>query len=178
MLALVSRSTGHDVFRAQSTPIIDSERERSAELPLFTGLSADMALPAADEPLEYWASLDAHLIRDQEMTFLVRVRGDDFADAGLKDGDLLIMDRSIPPLAGSVVVVTQGERAALRRLGRNTAGELVLEPSGDGRPGITDDPLALADCEIWGVARWVIQRLWPRRDQCSVDQQTVPAGLP
>lgn len=127
----------------------------------------DDAIPSG-EPLpvtdaaEDRLSLDAHLIRNPEASFLVRVRGDALREAGLRDGDLVVMDRAVPPLAGSVVLVADAEGAALRRLARDAAGNLTVAPS-------EGDPLggrgrSIQEFDLWGVARWVIHRLWPNRD--------------
>lgn len=165
MLALVPRPTVGRASRSRPTTI-GSEPEQPIGLPLLVDLSAEMAA-LADEPAEYWPNLDTHLIRNPEATFLVKIRGHSLRAAGLRDGDLVIMDRIIPPLAGSVVAVAIAGQLALRRLGRDANGRLMLEPGADHPADPAHAPLCLAECEIWGVARWVVQRLWPKREQES-----------
>ena len=110
----------------------------------------------ADDAIERRLSLDEHLVRDPERTFFARVAGDAWAALGVRDGDLLVVDRAGPPTAGSLVVVAAAGRFALRRLGRDASGRPRLEPA--------DDPPAGAAVELWGVVRWAVHRLWPARE--------------
>lgn len=176
MLALVPRPTVGRTSRFRPSPASSFETERSMGLPLLVDLSDEM-VTLADEPAEYWPNLDTHLVRNAEATFLVKIRGDSLQAAGLRDGDLVIMDRTIPPLAGSVVAVAAAGKIALRRLSRDAAGRLMLEPGTDRLSDPTHPPLSLAECEIWGVARWVVQRLWPKRDQEAAGGETSLAVL-
>ena len=117
---------------------------------------------STDDAIERRLSLDEHLIRQPASTFLVRVAGDGLAGAGIHDGDLLVVDRALPPTAGSVVVAVVAGEFALRRLGRDAAGRLRLEAAD---PAPADPTPAAEDLTLWGVARWVVHRLWPGRDR-------------
>ena len=112
--------------------------------------------PAKDD-LESSLNLNDHLIRNPESTFLLRVTGDVLAAANIHDGDLLIMDRATPPLAGNVVLAVVEGVFVLTRLSRDTQGRLILQ-SGLEPVRRLDDTITMA-----GVARWVIHRLWPGR---------------
>ena len=155
MLAtLTERPTSHALLRWLD---LDSNQEREAESmprwPLLTGFPSSV-----NDDVEQSLRLDEHLIRNPESTFLVRVTGDALAEAGLHDGDLLVMDRATPPLAGSVVLTVVEEVAVLARLGRDAQGRLLVQVAG------TDPSRPLDDATtITGVARWVIHRLWPGR---------------
>ena len=128
---------------------------------LATPVPAGFPSPA-DDAIERRLSLDAHLIRQPESTFLMRVQGDALAGAGIHDGDLLVVDRAAPPSTGSLVVAVVDGAFALRRVGRDAGGRRVLQSADPAAP----DPVRRADGEValWGVARWVIHRLWPGRD--------------
>jgi DNA polymerase V len=133
-----------------------SNREREAEP--VPGWPAPAGFPSsADGGVERSLRLDEHLIRNPDSTFLVRVVGEALADASLHDGDLLVMDRATPPLAGSVALVIVEGVAVLTRLSRDAQGRLRASAaeSGFGPP--------LDRTTIVGVARWVIHRLWPGR---------------
>ena len=56
------------------------------------GISAGFPSPA-DDFKEIRISLDKELVKNQESTFYARVSGDSMIDAGLDDGDLIIIDR-------------------------------------------------------------------------------------
>jgi DNA polymerase V len=111
----------------------------------------------ANDDLELSLNLNDHLIRNPESTFLVRVSGDALAEAGLHDGDLLVMDRATPPLAGNVVLAVVDGTPVLTRLSRDAQGRLFVQ-SGLEPVRLLDDTIMMA-----GVARWVIHRLWPGR---------------
>jgi DNA polymerase V len=129
---------------------------------LATPVPAGFPSPA-DDVVERRLSLDAHLIRQPASTFLMRVAGDCLAGAGVRDGDLLVVDRAAPPSTGSLVVAVVDGAFALRRVGRDAGGRRVLQSAHPEHPDrVLGDGQELA---IWGVARWVIHRLWPGRDR-------------
>ncbi|MEB7503253.1 translesion error-prone DNA polymerase V autoproteolytic subunit [Arthrobacter koreensis] len=92
--------------------------------------------------------LNRHLIRDVTSTYVVRVSGDSMSGAGISDGDELIVDRSLTPRDGSVVIAVLDGELTVRRL-RLTGRGIVLAAE---NPGYRDvgvpDPAALT---IWGV---------------------------
>lgn len=117
----------------------------------------------AEDRVECFLSLDAHLVRNPESTFLARVAGEALADLGLHDGDLLVMDQATPPLAGNVALAVVEGAVVLVRLGRDVHGQWMVQPADPASPS---RPLAEA-VTITGVARWVIHRLWPGRQGAS-----------
>jgi len=104
-------------------------------------------------------SLDAHLVRNPAQTFLLRVTGEALAEAGVHDGDLLVMDRAVPPLTGNVVLAVVEGAFMLTCLSRHAEGQRVMPliEQNDARSS-SEEPV-----RIVGVARWVIHRLWPGR---------------
>ncbi len=132
-------------------PWLDPDWSRESESK-FSG-----PFPANDD-VELSLNLNDHLIRNPESTFLVRVTGEALAEAGLHDGDLLVMDRATPPLAGHVVLAIVDGTPVLTRLSRNTQGRLRVQAPGTDLSRLLDDTITIA-----GVARWVIHRLWPGR---------------
>ncbi len=111
----------------------------------------------ADDQINDHLSLDEHLVRIPEATFLLRVTGDALAEAGIHDGDLLVMDRALPATNNSAVLAMIAGQFVLARIGHDTQGRRVLCGI-DGE----DRPLS-KDITIVGVARWAIHRLWPGR---------------
>ena len=79
-------------------------------VPLFLStVSAGFPSPA-DDYLEANLDLNAFLVKKPAATFLVRVTGDSMIEAGISDGDILIVDRSITPQFGFIVIaVVNGE---------------------------------------------------------------------
>lgn len=73
--------------------------------PLFShGVAAGFPSPA-DDHKEDSLSLDEHLITRPAATFMARANGDSMQGIGIFDRDLLIIDRSLAPVQGDVVVV-------------------------------------------------------------------------
>ncbi len=70
----------------------------------------------ADDHLDGEIDLSRHLIERPAATFLMRVSGESMRGAGILDGDMVVVDRSLGPKPGDVVVaVCQGEMT-LKRL--------------------------------------------------------------
>lgn len=92
-----------DVYRATLLPII---------LPMLAKpVSAGFPSPA-DDFIEDEIDLSRLLISNRPATFFVRVRGDSMIEAQMFDGDLAVVDRSLRPQGGDVVVVdVDGERS-------------------------------------------------------------------
>lgn len=152
MLASLAECPIPHTFSLELDPDLNQEAESRAGWPWLD----DFPSPVRDD-IEPSFNVNDHLIRNPESTFLVRVIGEALADAGLHDGDLLIMDRATPPLAGNVVLAVVEGAAVLARLGRDAQGQLFVQ-SGLEPVRLLDNTITMA-----GVARWVIHRLWPGR---------------
>lgn len=113
----------------------------------------------ADDYVEARIDLNLELIPRPLATFFMRVRGDAMAGDGILDGDLLVIDRSLRPRPGMLVVVCHGGAFLLRRLQRR-GGRLWLVASAEGREPIPLDPED-SDTELWGVALHAVHHLAP-----------------
>ncbi|HEY9069669.1 MAG TPA: translesion error-prone DNA polymerase V autoproteolytic subunit [Candidatus Ozemobacteraceae bacterium] len=139
----------------------------SGETPAAGGLVA-RPVPAgfpspADDYVESRISLDEHLIRHREATFFVRVTGDSMSGVGILDGDLLVVDRALTPVDGSVVIAVTGDGFTVKQLYRRPGGGAVLKAA---HPGYADIEIGPdGELRIWGVVRWAIHRVWPWNDE-------------
>ena len=85
-------------------------------LPYFEGtVPAGFPSPAEDY-LETPLDLTEYLIENRAATFMMRVDGDSMKDAGILDGDLLVVDRAAKPVNGSVVVVAVNGAYTVKRV--------------------------------------------------------------
>lgn len=113
----------------------------------------------ADDHLDRGIDLNDILIRNRAATFLVRVDGDSMREKGLRDGDLAVVDRSVEPRNGDVVVVVvdvDGERSF--KVWAARSGSVMLSFA---NPSFPEYPMpAGADVEIWGVVTGSVN---PRR---------------
>lgn len=125
-------------------------------LPVFTArISAGFPSPAADYE-EGQLDLNKYLIKNPPATFFVRVSGDSMEGAGIHNGDLLIVDRSIEAKSGHVIIAVLNGELTVKRL-RIYRGKFTLEPENKNYPiqKITKD-MAF---EVWGVVTNVIHPL-------------------
>ncbi len=85
-----------------------------------TGVSlhAGFPNPAADVNSSAPLSLDKLLIRHPSSTYLFRVRGDDWQDEGIFDGDIALIDRAIVPRGHDLVIGWQDDNFAFSRYGK------------------------------------------------------------
>ena len=125
-------------------------------LPLMAArVPAGFPSPAADYA-EGTLDLNEHLIRRPASTFFVRVVGDSMIGAGVHDGDLAVVDRSIEARMGHVVVAVLNGEMTVKMLARR-GGVTMLEPANPAYKAIkvADD----ADLQIWGVVTAAIHSM-------------------
>lgn len=96
------------------------------------------------------------LIRDELSTFIVRVSGDSMEGAGIFDGDELIVDRSVEPRDGHVVIAVVDGEMTVKRL-RITSTGVVLQAENAEYPDVTVPELS--DLLVWGVVTTCLHRL-------------------
>jgi DNA polymerase V len=118
--------------------------ERCPALPLST---TGFPSPAQD-CFEGRIDLNKHLIADISCTFLVRVSGHSMDGAGICDGDELVVDRSLTPADGNVVVAIIDGELTVKRL-RLERGQVGLAAENPGYPDVIVPELA--ELSIWGV---------------------------
>ncbi len=121
--------------------------EITHEIPL-----SDSTIPAGfpsptDESCESF-DIVTHIVRRPESTFFMRVAGDSMVGAGIFDGDLLIVDRSLEAKSGDIVVaILDGEFTVKRFRCNHSAIELVPENPKYRKITLREG----MEFEIWGV---------------------------
>ena len=118
------------------------------------GISAGFPSPA-DDFKEIRISLDNELVKNQESTFYAKVSGDSMENAGLSDGDMIIIDRSINPENNKIAVCfLDGEFTVKRIVKKN--GRLFLKPENKNNKEIeinNENKLI-----FWGIVTYVIKK--------------------
>ena len=119
------------------------------------GISAGFPSPAGDFKQER-ISLDKELIKNKEATFFARVSGESMINAGLEDGDLIVIDRSLEPTNNKIAVCfIDGEFTVKRLLVKKN--KIWLKPENANYKAIEvkeDNELI-----IWGIVTNVIKKL-------------------
>lgn len=110
----------------------------------------------ADDYAERGIDLNEQLVRNKPATFFMRVRGDAMINAGIHDGDVVIVDRSIRPVSGKVVIATLNGEMLIRRF-EKAINKIRLIPETKKLAAIDIDPYA--EFSVWGVVTYVIHAL-------------------
>lgn len=136
-----------DLFRA----MIGKEQT----LPIFsTSVAAGFPSPA-DDYIEQQLDLNQFMIKHPNATFFVRVQGESMRDAGIQSGDILVVDRSVAPAHGKIVVaVIDGEFTVKRIHLEGTDVLLVAENPAYSRFKVSPD----SQFQVWGVVTYVIHK--------------------
>jgi len=145
---------GLDMLHEVMSAVRSLQSERDVPLFLET-VAAGFPSPAGDY-IERRLDLNEHLIQHPSATFFVRVAGDSMTGAGIHDGDILIVDRSLEPAGGSIVVAAVNGELTVKRLMKHD-GRCTLKPENDAFGCI--EVAEYSDVHIWGVATCVIHRL-------------------
>ena len=108
---------------------------------------------SGDDYQEDAVDLGKHLVRDPSTTFVMRVAGWSMRDAGIADGDELVVDRGVAINDGSIVVADIDGELTVKRLKRTSTGWLLQAAN----PDFADIPVGeKSELNIWGVVTRVL----------------------
>ena len=119
-----------------------------------SGLDLYASQPAAgfpapgDDLVERPLDLNDLLVKNPTATFFVKVSGDSMEGAGIFDGDYLVVDRSVEPSVGMIVVAAVFGELVVKRLSKHKS-KLALVSENEGY-----EPILINEKEdvyIWGV---------------------------
>ena len=124
-------------------------------LDLMGSVRAGFPSPAEDLGAKR-VDLTAQLVKHPQATFLIRARGESMREAGIFDGDVLVVDRAVPPRNGHVVIaVVEGEFVCKTLWAR--AGRMKLKAANPSYPDIV--PREGQTVEVWGVVIHAIKSM-------------------
>tara|TARA_X000000368_G_scaffold39944_1_gene28969 strand:+ start:78 stop:509 length:432 start_codon:yes stop_codon:yes gene_type:complete len=119
------------------------------------GISAGFPSPANDFK-EIRISLDKELVKNEDATFYARVSGDSMIGAGLDDGDLIVIDKSLNPENGKIAVCFIDGEFTVKRI-KKDKNKLYLIPENK-----KYKPIELKEENqliIWGIVEYVIKKV-------------------
>lgn len=123
------------------------------EFPLYSNrVRAGFPSPA-DDHIEAKLDLNQYLVKHPAATFFVRVEGDSMINAGIHENDILVVDRSLKPGHGKIVIAVINGELTVKRL-NISQNEIVLLPENEQYPAIQVDESM--EFNIWGVVTNVI----------------------
>jgi len=119
-------------------------------------VGAGFPSPATDH-VEDDIDLNSHLIKNIPSTFLIRVQGKSMDAVGIRDGDLLVVDRSLNPKNFSTVIANVSEELVVKTFVKEknqsflTSGSKKLED----KINLSENP----EIFVWGIVTYVIHAL-------------------
>ncbi|HCA01142.1 MAG TPA: peptidase S24 [Halomonas campaniensis] len=87
-------------------------------VPMFTSAVRAGFPSPADDHLDAEMDLHGYVVKRPAATFFARSEGDSMIGDGIHHGDLLVVDRSLEPLPGRVIVVALDGELTVKRLER------------------------------------------------------------
>lgn len=124
-------------------------------LPLAEGIRAGFPSPA-EEYIELAFDLNKELIKNPSSTFYGRVRGNSMVDAGINDGDILVIDKSIYPSDGLKAVCFIDGEFTLKTLKLTKDGLYLMPANSEFKPiKVTTDNEFI----VWGIVTFVIHKV-------------------
>lgn len=126
---------------AQTAPLIDEKIRAGFPSPATGGVGHRL-------------DLNEHLVRNPAATFFLIVSGDSMVGEGINDGDMVVVDRSVEPRSGSIVVAAIEGDFTLKRFVK-TAASFELHSGNPEYPVI--HPKREDDCVV-GVVRWILRK--------------------
>ncbi|MGC6479332.1 MAG: LexA family protein [Flavobacteriaceae bacterium] len=119
------------------------------------GISAGFPSPA-DDFKEVRISIDQEVVKNEEATFYARVSGQSMQGAGLDDGDLLVIDRSIEPQNNAIAVCFLDGEFTVKRLKVEKDCVYLMPENPKYQPiKVTKDN----ELQIWGVVTYVVKKV-------------------
>ena len=119
------------------------------------GISAGFPSPA-DDFKEIRISLDNELVKNPDSTFYARVTGNSMENAGLSDGDLIVIDRSLNPEKNKIAICFVDGEFTVKRVVTKEGG-LYLKPENKNYKEVKLNEGN--ELIIWGIVTYVIKRI-------------------
>lgn len=109
----------------------------------------------AEDYVERALDLNELMIKHPAATFFVKVEGNSMEGANIYSGDILVVDRSLEPSNGKVVVAVLNGEFTVKRIAISKDG-IKLMSENTAYPHFTIDPDS--DFQVWGVVTYVIHK--------------------
>ena len=137
---------------------MNDDAANSGKIPLFAeGVAAGFPSPATGD-LNGTLDLNRLCIAHPAATYFVRARGDSMVGAGIDDGDILVVDRSLTPTNRRIIIASVNGEFTVKRF-EKTASRMRLLPENPAYKPITITPELGA--EFFGVVTFIIKKVAP-----------------
>lgn len=141
----------------ENIKLLNGEWLSRLSLALAPNIKAGFPSPA-DDYLRDSLDFNRDLIKNPEATFYGRVSGDSMRDAGINEGDIAVIDRSLQPTDGDVIVAYVNEEFTIKYLDltHKEEGYIELRPANPDYSPIRID--STDNFRVWGVVVWTIKQ--------------------
>jgi len=142
-LESILKTKDKSMYIAQSTPAYGEEKED--KIPYVWDIAAGPPITQSDDPGET-VSVPSRLLRKGERYYAASVRGGSMAEAGIRDGDMVLIRHANTPKDGAIQVVRYKNKSTLKRLRETEKGWELHYEDGSGKVIKGDS----ADYEVQG----------------------------
>jgi DNA polymerase V len=144
------------------TQIGSFDLQKNISLPLFLNtVQAGFPSPA-ESYSDTKLNLNSHLITNPNSTFFVTIAGDSMVEAGINSGDIAIVDRSLEPKNGNVILAVVDGDFTVKKLeitepkNKNETTRIKLMPANS-----AFEPIEITEqmvFQVWGVVTFTIHK--------------------
>ena len=109
---------------------------------------------SADDYAERGIDLNEQLIRNKPATFFMKINSNSMINAGIFKGDIAIVDKSVQPTNGKIVIAVVDGEMLIRRYEKSFNKLLLVAEA----PKVaTIEVNEMSDAKVWGVVMWVMR---------------------
>jgi DNA polymerase V len=143
------------ISESEELEFYSAETTTELKIPLFeSGVSAGFPSPA-DDYLDLPIDLNEFLIKHPAATFYVRVKGNSMEGAGIRNGDLLIVDRAEEPRNKSIVLGIIDGDFTVKRIKKKGSDLYLMPDNPEFKPIKINDNM---NFQVWGVVTYVVHK--------------------
>ena len=109
---------------------------------------------AADDYAERGIDLNEQLIRNKPATFFMKINSNSMINAGIFKGDIAIVDKSVQPTNGKIVIAVVDGEMLIRRYEKSFNKLLLVA---EAPKVVAIEVNEMSDAKVWGVVMWVMR---------------------
>ena len=132
-----------------------SSDQYNFSLPLFSNTVRAGIPEASNDHVDQYINLNTHIVKHPESTFCVIASGDSMINAGIQNGDMLVVDKSLKAIHGKIIIASVANEITVKRL-IVTNEKIQLKAENDSYPPI--DIMDENSLVILGVVTHVIHQ--------------------
>ena len=138
------------------TDITEAE-ESALALEFAEALHAGFPSPAADHSGER-INLTKEMSPNPETTFYAHIEGDSMRDAGILDGDIVVVDRSLEPKSGDIIVAYLDGEYTIKEFRMDASGRFawLIPHNPDFQPIRVESD---SNFSVWGVVTYAVHKV-------------------